>query len=120
MPSLYIPVIAHKSGGYIAERDLSACTREQIIRDIYDGQIENVTQIWCIDTERGWVGDVIADIAIDIGNLTLTDCLEPFPALVEWLDKHGADYFEAPDEEDLPDYIEHALSARQLGVGRYA
>lgn len=120
--NFYIPVIAHKSGDYIAERDLAACTREQVIRDIYEGQIEDVTQVWCIDPEAGrWIGDVVEDIAQDVGDMTFTFAKEPFPALAEWLDKHDIEYFEAPDEDERDDYAEHnTLNYRQQGIARHA
>jgi len=114
----YIPVIAHPAGDYIEERNLDACTREQVINDIFSGQIEDVTQVWCIDTETGRLLEVIEDIAIDVGQRTFERADEPHEELADWLDARGVEYFEV--EYEQPDYIEHALSARQLGVGRYA
>ena len=118
--TLYIPIITHKSGDCIYERDVAICTFDAVVDDIYHGQIEDVARVICVDLDAGTSTDATQEVAEAVGQRTIHELRESWSNLAKWLNRHRVDFYSAADEEiERSDYEEHALSTRQLGVGRH-
>jgi hypothetical protein len=55
----------HEGAGYFAERPLeAACSRDAVIRDIADGQVEGVARVFAFNPAEHIADDVTEEIAI--------------------------------------------------------
>ena len=55
----------HQGAGYFAERPLeAACSRDAVIRDIADGQVEGVARVFAFNPAEHIADDVTEEIAI--------------------------------------------------------
>ena len=98
--TFYLPIItgpydSKTPGGWLRETPVSGLTRDAVIKDILDGQIENVAVILMIDPLAGTCRDVTIEIANAVCDETWGEQEEPFAALRTWLDRHadGVGYY---------------------------
>lgn len=97
---LYLPILegpysAACPTDWINETPLMALTRENVVKDILDGQIEPPpARILEINLVAGTVKDVTKEIAAAVGERSLTEELTPYRDLRDWLDQYGAEYRE--------------------------
>jgi hypothetical protein len=89
MTEIYIARVAHKSGAYFPETDANATDRKSLIRDIVQGQIEDIEAVFAFDPEEGWARDVTEDIAHELLHIADTalddDGVPTFGNLEEFL-----------------------------------
>lgn len=105
----FFSVIAALSGdAYSAERDVSAMSFGQIVKDIADGQIEDVLTVIEFNPVEGWSNDVTADVLA-----------EAFP---EKTDTGGIeeDFDGVHDGDFGDDYEGDRIGAFEAGTGRWA
>lgn len=99
--SFFSVIASLGADAYSAERDVSEMSFGQIVRDIADGQIEDVLTVIEFNPVEGWANDVTADIFA-----------EAFPESAETGDGIEDD-FDA-------DYDGDRIGAFKAGVGRWA
>jgi hypothetical protein len=92
----YLVIARHRAGNYAPEREeTDLVSREQTIRDIYEGQIEEVASVFAFNPGRGTCRDATAEIARDVAGLHFTEQTEPHWRRRDWLHKvlgpHQAD-----------------------------
>jgi hypothetical protein len=92
----YLVIASHRAGNYAPERDeTDMVSRERTIRDIYDGQIEEVARVVVFNSARGTCRDATAEIARDVAGLHFTEATEPHSRRRDWLHRvlgcHQAD-----------------------------
>jgi hypothetical protein len=92
----YLVIARHRAGNYAPEREeTDLVSREQTIRDIYEGQIEEVARVVAFNPGRGTCRDATAEIARDVAGLHFTERTEPHWRRRDWLHKvlgpHQAD-----------------------------
>ena len=84
----YLVIARHRAGNYAPEREeTDLVSREQTVRDIYEGQIEEVARIVAFDPGRGTCRDATAEIARDVAGLHFTEASEPHWRRRDWLHK---------------------------------
>jgi len=64
---------AHNGDIYSAERTLGATDRAAVVKDIADGQVEDVLAVLEFNPAEGWSKDASADIALDVLRYCLTE-----------------------------------------------
>lgn len=69
----YIVLVAHRSGEYLPEQNVSALDRATVVKDIADGQYEGLTQVIEINPVEGTCRDVTEDIAFEVSALWSRD-----------------------------------------------
>jgi hypothetical protein len=89
-------IARHRAGNYAPEREESdLVSREQTVRDIYEGQIEEVASVFAFNPGRGTCRDATAEIARDVAGLHFTEATEPHWRRRDWLHRvlgpHQAD-----------------------------
>jgi hypothetical protein len=92
----YLVIARHRAGNYAPEREeTDLVSREQTIRDIYEGQIEEVARVFAFNPGRGTCRDATAEIARDVAGLHFTEQTQPHWRRRDWLHKvlgpHQAD-----------------------------
>jgi hypothetical protein len=92
----YLVIARHRAGNYAPEREeTDLVSREQTVRDIYEGQIEEVARVVAFDPGRGTCRDATAEIARDVAGLHFTEQTQPHWRRRDWLHKvlgpHQAD-----------------------------
>ena len=92
----YLVIARHRAGNYAPEREeTDLVSREQTIRDIYEGQIEEVASVFAFNPGRGTCRDATAEIARDVAGLHFTEQTQPHWRRRDWLHKvlgsHQAD-----------------------------
>jgi hypothetical protein len=92
----YLVIARHRAGNYAPEREeTDLVSREQTIRDIYEGQIEEVARVVAFNPGRGTCRDATAEIARDVAGLHFTEQTQPHWRRRDWLHKvlgpHQAD-----------------------------
>jgi hypothetical protein len=92
----YLIIARHRAGNYAPEREeTDLVSREQTVRDIYEGQIEEVARVLVFDPGRGTCRDATVEIARDVAGLHFTEATEPHWRRRDWLHKvlgvHQAD-----------------------------
>lgn len=65
----YIVLVAHQSGEYLPERNLSDLDRATTVKDIAAGQYEDLTQVIECNPAEGICRDVTEDIAWEVSAL---------------------------------------------------
>lgn len=112
---LYVVMIDHGKLGLEAIVH-PGTTQDEVVMDIANGQHDYGSVAYVLEILEGKSRDITEDVAraayfhtVEAGD----DLTEQFRF---WLERF-IDIEDAPQE--APDYIEHALSARQLGVGQY-
>ena len=84
----YVVIAAHRSGNYAPERDeADLVSRDKTVRDIYEGQIENIAKVFVFNPACGTSSDVTVEIARDVAGLHFTEHTEPSWERRDWL--HG-------------------------------
>lgn len=63
---IYLVVTAHKDGSYLPERKLSDLDRATTVKDIADGQYEDLIQVIECNPVEGICQDVTEDIAWEV------------------------------------------------------
>jgi len=98
--TIYLPIIdgpyeTKNPAAWLREAPLTGLTRDAVVKDILDGQIEDVARILEIDEAAGTVKDVTTEIANDVCDGTWGEGREPFASLRRWLDCHaeGVGYY---------------------------
>ena len=101
MRTIYLPIIdgpyeLKNPTQWIREAPLTGLTRGAVIKDILDGQIEDVARVLEIDEAAGTCRDVTTEIANDVCDATWGEERAPFSKLRTWLDRHadGVGYYE--------------------------
>lgn len=92
----YLVIARHCAGNYAPERDESdLVSRERTVRDIYEGQIEDVASVIAFNPRAGTCRDATAEIARDVAGLHFTEATEPRWQRRDWLHRvlgvHQAD-----------------------------
>ena len=100
--TFYLPIIdgpyeTKNLTAWLREAPLTGLTRDAVVKDILDGQIEDVERILEIDEAAGTVKNVITEIANAVCDETWGEGREPFASLRTWLDRHadGVGYYVA-------------------------
>jgi hypothetical protein len=82
----YVVIAEHRSGNYAPERDeADLVSRDKTVRDIYEGQIEDVAKVFVFNPVCGTSRDVTAEIARDVAGLHFTEQTEPTWERRDWL-----------------------------------
>jgi hypothetical protein len=76
-----------KLGRSYREVDEEAAGKETVIRNLIEGQYNDLVRIVAFNTAEGWARDVTEDIAIEIRNQVERSNLEPSPGLRDFLDR---------------------------------
>jgi len=63
---IYLVAAGHKDGGYLPERKLSDLDRATTVKDVADGQYEDISQIIECNPVEGTCRDVTEDIAWEV------------------------------------------------------
>jgi hypothetical protein len=71
-------------------------TFADVCEDVWTGQVEDVAQIICADLNAGTSRDVCADVARVPADRSFTEEDEPFPSLVDWIERHGLTTYRRP------------------------
>ena len=92
----YLVIARHRAGNFAPERDeTDLVSRERTVRDIYEGQIEEVASVFVCNPARGTCHDATAEIARDVAGLHFTERTEPHWRRRDWLHRvlgsHQAD-----------------------------
>jgi hypothetical protein len=92
----YVLIARHPSGHYAPERDESELlSRDKTVKDIYDGQVEDVARVIVFNLARGTCRDATVEIARDVAGLHFTEQTEPAWERRDWLHRvlgcHQAD-----------------------------
>lgn len=70
---IYLIIVAHKSGAYVPERNVSDLGRAETIADIAAGQVENVVSVIEVNIADLTSRDVTSDIAREVMTLWAND-----------------------------------------------
>ena len=62
----YIVLVAHRSGEYLPEQNVSSLDRATVVKDIADGQYEDLIQVIELNPVEGTCRDVTEDIAWEV------------------------------------------------------
>ena len=62
----YIVLVAHQSGEYLPEQSVSSLDRATVVKDIADGQYEDLIQVIELNPVEGTCRDVTEDIAWEV------------------------------------------------------
>jgi hypothetical protein len=82
----YVVIAEHRSGNYAPERDeADLVSRDKTVRDIYEGQIEDVAKVFVFNPVCGTSRDVTVEIARDVAGLHFTEQTEPTWGRRDWL-----------------------------------
>jgi hypothetical protein len=82
----YVVIAEHRSGNYAPERDeADLVSRDKTVRDIYEGQIEDVARVFVFNPVCGTSRDVTVEIARDVAGLHFTEQTEPAWERRDWL-----------------------------------
>jgi hypothetical protein len=74
----YLVIARHRAGNYAPEREeTDLVSRKQTVRDIYEGQIEEVASVFVLNPGRGTCRDATAEIARDVAGLHFTEQTQP-------------------------------------------
>ena len=98
--AFYLPIITgpydlKNPTTWLREAPLTGLTRAAVVKDILDGQIEDVERVLEIDEAAGTCRDVTTEIANAVCDETWGAQDAPFASLRTWLDKHadGVGYY---------------------------
>jgi len=95
----YLPIVRYKEGEYVPESALDRSENfHQIVQDVWDGQIENVSRLWRIDTWYGHFYDETERLAKALGEESLHRSKRPYRALRAWLDNRSVEYYEGEEQ----------------------
>src|SRR5262245_42795099 len=82
----YLVIAHHRAGNYAPEREeADLVSRERTVRDIYEGQIEEVARVIAFDPAWGTCRDATAEIASDVAGLHVSEQTEPHWRRRDWL-----------------------------------
>ncbi len=92
----YLLIARHPSGHYAPERDeAELLSRDKTVKDIYEGQVEDVARVIVFNPARGTCRDVTVEIARDVAGLHFTEQTAPAWERRDWLHRvlgcHQAD-----------------------------
>ena len=69
----YIVLVAHRSGEYLPEQNVSSLDRATVVKDVADGQYEDLIQVIELNPVEGTCRDVTEDIAWEVSALWSRD-----------------------------------------------
>jgi len=69
----YIVLVAHRSGEYLPEQNVSSLDRATVVKDIADGQYEDLIQVIELNPVENICRDVTEDIAWEVSALWSRD-----------------------------------------------
>lgn len=95
----HIAILKHPGGDYIGETTISQATFADMVRDVREGQIEDVVKIYAIDPAAGTVKDVTLAVAEAVNDHYNNREEEPFPSLYRWLSDLGLDVYAEMDDD---------------------
>lgn len=95
----YLPVCAYHGAEYVSETPLAQRLFADIVRDMWDGQIENLSRLWCVDLTAGTATDETDRLARALSEQSLDTGEAPYAALAQWLDNRFMDYHTSDDDD---------------------
>lgn len=95
----YLPVVRYKGTEYVPESMLDRSQDfHQIVQDVWDGQIEDISRLWRIDTWYGQFYDETKRLAKALGELSFDKSKRPYRDLRKWLDHYSVEYHEGEEQ----------------------
>lgn len=89
--SMHMIVVRHPNGAYVPERNVFDLDLESTIKDIMEGQVEDVEHVFAFNPAEHTCSDVTEDIAIEIASRVAGESIHRF--LFDFIETHaGADY----------------------------
>lgn len=115
----YLPVCTYHGAEYVTETPLAPRLFADIVRDMWDGQIENLSRLWCVDLTAGTATDETARLARALSEQSLDTGKTPHAALAQWLDNQFRDYHTSDDDAHCNHNRQYStLSHTMQGTGR--
>lgn len=90
--TLHMIVVRHPNGAYVPERNATDLGYAATVKDIVDGQVENIEAVFAFNPVEGWSHNVTEDIAIAIAE-RLSDFEPVHQFLLDFVEEHaGPEY----------------------------
>jgi hypothetical protein len=110
----YLTICNYKGREFVAEQDNLARTFHDVVADVWDGQIDNISRLWRVDPVHGVCYDESDRLARALSETSLDRGERPYPALAAWLDNHFMPYHDGPEYDDRSDRAEHCTYHRAM------
>lgn len=82
----YLVIARHRAGNYAPQREQTdLVSRERTVRDIYEGQIDDVASVFVFNPARGTCRDATAEIAREVASLHVREQAPPHWRRLCWL-----------------------------------
>jgi len=116
----YLPVCTYNGAEYVTETPLAPRTFADIVRDTWDGQIEHLSRLWCVDLTAGTATDETARLARALAEQSFDTQTAPYPALAQWLENQFLDFYRDDDSEPSCNHNRQygTLNHTMQGTGR--
>lgn len=109
----YLTICTYNGREYVSELDNLARTFHDVVADVWDGQIDNISRLWRVDPVHGVCYDESDRLARALSETSLDRGERPYPALAAWLDHHFMPYHDGPEYE-RSDRAEHGTYHRAM------
>lgn len=112
--TIYLTVCTYNGREYVAELDNLNRTFHDVVADVWDGQIDNISRLWCVDPAQGVCYDDTDRLARALSEISLERGEQPYPALAAWLDNRFLSYYDGPEYDERDDRAEHGTYHRVM------
>ena len=98
-PTYYLPVIDYSGEHYVAETKIDPARGfNEILQDVWDGQLEGIARLWRIEHSCGQFFDETPRLAEALGAMSFDKCERPYPALRTFIGNHFVDFYDDDSE----------------------
>lgn len=113
--TIYLPVLTYDGQEYVTETKVEARTFADIAQDVWDGQFENITRLWRIETGYGTFEDETKRLAEALADISFSKCERPYPALRKFIENQFVEYYDSDGEAyDVAMRREHGTYHRSM------
>lgn len=113
--TIYLPVLNYDGAEYVTETKVEGRTFAEMVQDVWDGQHENISRLWCIQTGYGTFADETKRLAEALADISFAKCERPFPALRKFIENQFVEYYDSDGEAyDVAMHREHGTYHRSM------